>query len=638
METRGNILVEGVPQPDPKVQERITAYQNTRNCSFKGFLQDDGLLIGTRFANSAQIHHVKFPMGARKQITFFDEPVKSCNPSPRGCSHKGFIHGGDKGGDEKIQFSFYDMATGKSHMFTDGKSMHQAAVWSEDACKIAYSGNQRNGTNFDVYITDFSAVFSSDPTAQAKRVYTAEEPGYHWTSSFVGSQLLVRKYVGIKNSTYMLLDCEGGDPIKIAPQGSEEAAVACGDIYKSNGVIYASNEGTNFMTLRFYDFKTFKSRELVPESQIPWDIEDILIDDKSDLIVVGYNVDGCSTLYFGKLSAVLEESQLALTPVNTGLNGVLGKVELDSNDQGCRLGYAIITAESAMDVYVKNFSDGVFSEAVRWTEAEVGGLNPETFIPSSLIHYKSFDGLEIGAFVYRPKKEGKVPVIIHPHGGPEGQHRPMFSPTIQFLVCELGICVIDPNVRGSDGYGKVFVDLDTGKLREDSVKDIGALLDWIDGDAGLDSSRIGVWGGSYGGYMVLASLVHYSDRLCCGIDMVGISNFVTFLENTADYRRDLRRVKYGDERDPSMREFLMNVSPLTHAHKISKPLFIVQGANDPRVPLSEAEQIRDKVRNNQVDVWYMVAKDEGHGFAKKANVDQYQLALVAFWQKHLLSS
>ena len=203
-------------------------------------------------------------------------------------------------------------------------------------------------------------------------------------------------------------------------------------------------------------------------------------------------------------------------------------------------------------------------------------------------------------------------------------------------MARLGVAVVVPNVRGSTGYGTTYVGLDNGFQREDSVKDIGALLDWIDTQPDLDSDRIAVFGGSYGGYMVLASAVHYSDRLKAAVDIVGISNFVTFLENTQDYRRDLRRVEYGDERDPEMRAHLERISPLNNVDRISVPLFIVQGENDPRVPVTESTQMVEALRENGNDVWYMNALNEGHGYRKKENRDIYQQATVLFLEQHLL--
>jgi dipeptidyl aminopeptidase/acylaminoacyl peptidase len=256
-----------------------------------------------------------------------------------------------------------------------------------------------------------------------------------------------------------------------------------------------------------------------------------------------------------------------------------------------------------------------------------------------LARFASFDGRSIPAFVYRPdaaKFPGKRPVYVNIHGGPEGQARPTFQQSNNYMPSELGVALIYPNVRGSSGYGKTYLKLDNGALREDSVKDIGALLDWIGTQPDLDASRVMVGGGSYGGYMVLASLTHYSDRLCCGFDTVGISNFVTFLENTQEYRRDLRRVEYGDERDPKMRAFLESIAPARRADRIRRPLLVAQGANDPRVPLSESDQIVAAVSAGGAPVWYVVAKDEGHGFQKKSNTDYLRAVLFEFMRRHLV--
>jgi dipeptidyl aminopeptidase/acylaminoacyl peptidase len=274
----------------------------------------------------------------------------------------------------------------------------------------------------------------------------------------------------------------------------------------------------------------------------------------------------------------------------------------------------------------------------RWTTSETGGLNAAEFSEPELIRWKSFDGLMISGFLYMPAPRftGPRPVIINIHGGPEGQTQPSFLGRNNYYLNELGAAIIFPNVRGSTGFGKKFVNLDNGFKREDSVKDIGALLDWIVARPGLDSKRVMVTGGSYGGYMTLASMTNYNDRLAGGVDVVGISNYVTFLERTEAYRRDLRRVEYGDERDAKMREFLTAVSPATNARKITKPMMIVQGKNDPRVNVAESEQMVAAIRSNGGKVWYLMADDEGHGFAKKKNQDFQFAATVLFVNEYLL--
>jgi len=305
---------------------------------------------------------------------------------------------------------------------------------------------------------------------------------------------------------------------------------------------------------------------------------------------------------------------------------------------GQRLAVSVNGSTTPGDVFVVDLAGGA---PVRWTFSEVGGLDPADFVEPTLVRYPTFDQVggqarTIPAFFYKPQGEGPFPVLINIHGGPESQVQPYFSSFIQYLVNEMGIAVLAPNVRGSSGYGKTYLQLDDGYRREDSVKDIGALLDWIATRKDLDSGRVAVMGGSYGGYMTLASMTRYNDRLRAGVDVVGISNFVTFLKNTQDYRRDRRRVEYGDERDPKMRAFMEAIAPTTNAHRITRPLFVVQGQNDPRVPVTEAEQMVQVVRRNGGAVWYLLARDEGHGFAKKGNRDVYLQSVVLFLQKFLV--
>ena len=309
-----------------------------------------------------------------------------------------------------------------------------------------------------------------------------------------------------------------------------------------------------------------------------------------------------------------------------------------------KLAMTLNTASTPSDSFVLDLGDSPldYGELKRWTTSEVGGLNTSTFRTPELISYPTFDEVDsaprqIPAWIYKPVGNGPFPVVVSIHGGPEGQSRPGFSSTYQMWMEKLGVAVVIPNVRGSAGYGKTYLSLDNGFKREDSVRDIGALLDWMETQPDLDSDRVAVFGGSYGGYMVLASSFHYSDRLKAAVDIVGISNFVTFLENTQDYRRDLRRVEYGDERDPEMRAYLENIAPMNHVDKIRHPMLIVQGENDPRVPVTESEQVVAALREQGQAVWYMNALNEGHGYRKKENRDIYQQATVLFLREHLLN-
>jgi dipeptidyl aminopeptidase/acylaminoacyl peptidase len=276
----------------------------------------------------------------------------------------------------------------------------------------------------------------------------------------------------------------------------------------------------------------------------------------------------------------------------------------------------------------------------RWTESETGGLDAAKNAEPELVEVQSFDGLEISGFLYRPDAAafpGRRPLIVNIHGGPEGQSRPGFLGRTNYYINELGIAVFYPNVRGSTGYGKTFVGLDNGPhKREDSVKDIGAFLDRLAQDRALDPERFMVTGGSYGGYMCYASAIRFGPRLKAANCIVAISNFVSFLENTESYRRDLRRVEYGDERDAAQRAKLMEISPLTSVDELDIPLFVVTGGNDPRVPPSEAEQMLAAVRQRGGLVWHLLGRDEGHGFAKKANQDYQFWTSVMFAEQTLL--
>jgi dipeptidyl aminopeptidase/acylaminoacyl peptidase len=313
--------------------------------------------------------------------------------------------------------------------------------------------------------------------------------------------------------------------------------------------------------------------------------------------------------------------------------GLIGGLEFTNN--GNSLFFTQSTADSSSDVYQLNLSS---NEIIRWTESELGEMQKEDMSKPNFIEWKSFDKLKISGFYYpaSPKFTGKRPVLILIHGGPESQSSASFLGSNNFYTNEMGIAIIFPNVRGSSGFGKTYIAKDNGFLREDSVKDIGALLDWIALQPELDKDRVMIMGGSYGGYMTLATAFHFADRIRCSVDIVGISNFNTFLKNTEEYRRDLRRVEYGDERNEKMYTFLDKIAPLNNTDKIKKPMFIIQGTNDPRVPLTEALQMRDKLKAQGNTVWYLEAKDEGHGFKKKPNVDFQRLAVIKFMEAYLL--
>ena len=425
------------------------------------------------------------------------------------------------------------------------------------------------------------------------------------------------------------------EPATPAARGATVAVAQARFAHDGRGLFYISDRGGEFRALHYYDVYTREVTSLTPGTR--WDVERFELSRNGRFVAYTRNEAGIDRLVLHDLGL---KADVLLPALPAG--GVISRIDFDPD--GLRLAVSLQTAQSPEDVFVYSLDTSAGAGVVpqvtlaRWTHSEIGPLAPAQFAVAQLVQFPTWDTVggqqrQISAFVYRPRTPGPHPVLIDIHGGPESQHRPGWSSFRQYLVSELGFAVVAPNVRGSSGYGRSFLKLDDGMLREDAVRDIGALLVWIGLQGDLDRDRVVVAGGSYGGYMALASLVHYGDRLAGGINTVGISNFVTFLTNTADYRRELRRAEYGDERDPRMRAHLQAISPLTNAAAIRKPLLIVQGLNDPRVPASESEQMMGTVRARGGEVWYLAAKDEGHGFRKKTNSDVYRATMVAFLRK-----
>ena len=615
----GQRLSENIPPLPAAMLERLGRYQNTRGASFGGWLADGGMIVVTRFGETNQAHQVRVPLGMREQLSFYREPISSVFASPRG---DGFVFGKDEGGSEFWQLYWYDLATRESTLLSDGKrSRNEAPVWSHDGAQLAWSSTTRNGTDTDIWVRDMN-------TGAARAMVT--EGGAWFASDFSpdGERLLVQRRVSINEIHPGVVDLASGK-LEMFPVDGGTAGFGP-FLFGPDGkqVYYVSDEETEFLTLRHHDPAGGAPRAL--SADIPWNVQwlDIAPDGKHLAFVS--NEDGIGKLHVRSLPSHQSVTLPAL-PI-----GVIANLAFSPD--GGRIALTINSATSPSDVFVLDLAQ---HHLARWTRSEVGGLDESGFIAPRLVRYPTFDLQDgkprtIPAFYYQPQGDGPFPVVINIHGGPESQAFPVFNPSIQFMLREMKIAVLAPNVRGSAGYGKAYLQLDNGKLREDSVKDIGALLDWIKQQPELDADRVAVFGGSYGGYMVLASMAHYNERLRAGIDIVGISDFGTFLKNTEGYRRDLRRAEYGDEREPGMKAFHDAIAPLNNAHKITKPLFVAQGFNDPRVPWTEAEQIVSKVRGSGGDVWYLLFKDEGHSFGKKANVDYFGAASVLFWQKHLL--
>lgn len=618
----GQMVLEGIPEWDDAVRQRMLQYLNVRGASLQSISADGRrILIATRFGDTTQLHVVDAPLAARRQVTFFDEPAGGGAFIP-GSNGRRLLYSKDRGGDEKDQFYTLDLATGRHTLLTDGRSRHADGAVSRDGRRLAFTGTARNERDFDLYTLDLSAG--------GKPQLLLEREGNYYVSEFSpdGGKILLLRYVSAKETQWFVVDAESGENVAITP--TSPPTYYGGGVwgYQGRAVYLTSDRDGDFRKLYRHELDTDAWHCLT--TNIDWDVSEVAVEPRTGGVAFIVNEGGISRLFFADARG---NARKLVTGLPTGIISGLSFSTINAT-----LGLTINSAGSPSDAYTVSYPDG---RVTRWTRSEIGGLNSDGFVSPELFHFPTFDTVqgkprEIPAFLYKPAGNGPHPVVIYAHGGPESQFRPGFISTFQYWVNELGICVIATNVRGSTGYGRAFHQLDNGVKREDSVKDIGALLDWIEKQPELDSGRIGIFGGSYGGYMVLESLANYPKRFKAGIDIVGIASFITFLEKTPEYRRNLRREEYGDERDPVIRKVLERISPLNNAEKIQAALFVAHGKNDARVPVHEAEQIVAKMRALGRPVWYALALDEGHGFRKRTNRDLASVLYAVFWQEHLL--
>jgi dipeptidyl aminopeptidase/acylaminoacyl peptidase len=619
-----NLVVENVPPISQSLADQADRYTNFRAAFFASWHPTKReMLISTRFADTFQIHQVKMPGGARTQLTFYVDDVRNAIYPPKGGDF--FVFSKDIGGGEFYQLYRYDDATGAVTLLTDGKSRNTGEVWSNDGKYMAYGSTRRDSKDVDIWLSE--PAHPDDP--KTNRIL-APLTGGGWSAldwSPDDKQILVLEEISANETYLWLMDSSTGERTLLTLKGgADKIAYASAQFSKDGkGIYLTTDNNSEFQRLACLDLSS-KKRTFLTE-HIHWDVEGFDITPDGKTIAFTTNEDGFGVLH------LLDTKSGKEKPAPKIPTGLVFGVKWHHN--GRDLAFGVTSSRSATDVYSVDVTTG---KVERWTESETGGLNPQTFSEAELVHWKTFDGKFISGFLYRPAARftGKRPVIIDIHGGPEGQYRPRFLGSYNYFMNELGIAMIFPNVRGSTGYGKTFLTLDNGFLREDSYKDINSLFDWIAQRSDLDSSRVMVTGGSYGGFMTLAVATNYNDRLRCSVDIVGPSNLVTFLENTSGYRQDLRRVEYGDERDPKMRAFLERIAPANNAQKITKPLFVIQGKNDPRVPWTESQQMVGVVRKNGTPVWFLMAKDEGHGFSKKKNVDYQFYATILFIQQFLL--
>lgn len=616
-----NLVVEGIPSIPATLADEVGRYTEFRSAGISSWHPSRReMLISTRFGETNQVHLLKMPGGARTQLTFSQERSGGALYRPK--TGDSFVFNKDIGGNEFFQYYRYDLADGGITLLTDGKSRNTGWNWSNAGDRAVYNSTRRNGADNDLYL-----INPSDPKTD-RMLLQLSGGGWgvaDWSPD--DRKLLLNEGVSANESYLWLVDLATGEKTLLTPKGNVDK-VNYGQARFSKdgrGIYLTTDKDSEFMRLAYMDLATRQQTFL--SNQIKWDVDSFALSPDGKTIAFVTNEEGV-----GRLHLLDTKSRKEKTPPTLPVGIISG---LRWHQSGRDLGFNFSSARTPADVYSLDVRTG---KVDRWTESETGGLNTNQFAQAELVKWTSFDGRSISGFLYRPpvKFSGPRPVVINIHGGPEGQSRPGFLGRSNFYLNELGIAMIFPNVRGSTGFGKTFLKLDNGFLREDSYKDIGALLDWIKTQPTLDASRIMVTGGSYGGHMAFAVAQRYNNKIRASLPVVGISNLVSFLERTESYRRDLRRVEYGDERDPKMREFMVRIAPLNNAENITKPIFIVAGGNDPRVPVNEAQQMVRTMRANKTPVWYLMAKDEGHGFAKKKNQDFQFYATVMFMNAYLL--
>jgi len=616
-----SLVTDGIPPIPASIAEAARRYSEFRTAAFWDWHPTRReMLIGTRFGDAQQLHLVKIPGGARTQLTFFPDPVSGASYQPTDGRYVVFSK--DVGGGEFFQKYRYDVATGDITLLTDGKSRNVGGVWSHRGDRYAYMSTRRNGRDLDLWVMD-----PADPRTD-RMVLELEGGGYaplDWSPD--DRTMLLHQGISVNESYLWLVDVATGvKTLLTTQQGTDTVAYGSAQFGRDGKGIYLTTDlGSEVRRLAYLSLLGKRYRFL--SDRLPWDVDEFALSPDGRWIAFVANEDGIGALHVIN-AATGAERRIPKLPA-----GLIGNVTW--RRAGAELAFSFTSARSGEDAYSLDLVTG---RLVRWIESETGGLNTADFAEPELIHWSSFDGRSVSGFLYKPpvRFAGRRPVIINIHGGPEGESRPGFLGRSNYYVNELGIALILPNVRGSTGHGKTFVKLDNGTLREGAYKDIGALFDWIRARPDLDPDHVLVTGGSYGGHMTLVTATLYNDRVCCSVDVVGISNLATFLKNTSGYRQDLRRVEYGDERDSTLRAWMERTAPLNNVDKVTKPLFIVAGMNDPRVPRTEAEQMVAALKQRSVPVWYLMAKDEGHGFRKKSNQDFQFYATILFTERYLL--
>ena len=627
------LRIEGIPPLPQRLMDDLQRYTRVAGHGLVDWHPTRPEMLVTHRppqASTTQLYLVSGPMAALEPLTDSPEPVSNASWEPREGRYIVFARG--TGGDEAYQLYRLDPTSKQATPFTEPGQRHALQGWIKAQSLAIVSSVPLDRTAQGGSRTQISTTLSVvDPLNPVSRRVVAELPGGGWfgaEASPDGRQLAITQYASATSSSIWLIDLASGQRRRVLPvdaQAPKASHFVTGWTHDGASLLLTSDSASEFRELMRFDLASGQLHRLT--ARIPWDLADGDLSPDGRWLAITVNADGRDEL------RLLDPQQGQARPLPALPAGSISQPRFHPT-RG-ELAFVVNSAQGPAQVHTLDLTSGritPWTQPVKPAELDLSQL-PE----QQVVRWTSFDGRTISGILSLPPTRfaGKRPVVMVMHGGPESQSKLGWQGRQNYLLQELGVAVLEPNVRGSTGYGKTFLSLDDGRLREDSVKDMGTAIDWIATQRRLDASRVLVSGGSYGGYMALAASTRLTERIAGAMSTVGISNFVTFLERTESYRRDLRRVEYGDEREPAMRAFLEGISPLNHVDKISKPLFVVQGKNDPRVPWTESEQIVRSLQARGLPVWYLLADNEGHGFARRENADYYFAAYVRFVEQTL---
>lgn len=600
-----------------ELREVLQRYVNISSASFCDWTTDGtGIIFTDTYKGSVQAYIVKSPGGERLPVTSFSEDIEIGGDNSGRC-YNGFLFLKDKNGDNQYQAYYCDIPTKEYKMVTDGQSPIWGLKCAFSGDQVAYACMKRNNEDFDIYLNS-----AKDPK-QEKMLLQGNGFWRPIAFSYNGNRLLVGNYKSMSEAYFYSVDILTGEKQQVNPSDQKFMYDMNGFYSKDgNGVYYLSNQDGKGKQLSYYSLADKKRTVLTEgiDGKISW----FDISYASNQVAVVASRNGQSDLYLLDLVSNTR-SKLAIPE---------GAIEgMKWSPDGSKIAFGLSTSFKPNNVYVYTIATG---KVEQWTYSDTKNLDTEKFVKPELIRYTTFDKVndkprEIEAVFYMPRNsKGPVPVVVELHGGPSDRFTPSFSPITQFLVNELGYAVIQPNIRGSSGYGKEFEDADNGYKRMDAIKDVGKLLDWIAKKPGLDRKKVVISGISYGGYAALMTMSEYNNRLCGGISISGFSNIIKAKESLSEPRKVADRKEMGDETDPEMRKFLQKISPVTRAAKIKKPVFIVHGRNDTSVPVNQALLMISELKKNKTPHWVLIFNDEGHIPEKEDNVTYYYESLTMF--------